>query len=84
MEQTESSALQLEQLRNGVLVSIESNHALSAIASLNREIVEVNDRSRTIAAAAEEMVASVREISGNSEAAATDSRAVSDAVERGR
>lgn len=65
-------------------MSIETNRALSAIASLTREITEVNDRSQTIAAAAEEMVASVREISNSSEAAAADTNAVSEAVERGR
>ncbi len=64
----------LTKLKELVDISIESNEALSSIAALTREIDEVSHRSQSIAAASEEMVASVADISVNSEAAAEESR----------
>ena len=83
MQNGDISTLRLAQLKGLVSISIEANEALSAIAALNREINEVSNKSQSIAAATEEMVASVGTISSSSEAAAADAQSASQAVEEG-
>jgi methyl-accepting chemotaxis protein len=75
--------LRLAQLKELVGISIEANEALGAIATLNREINEVSNQSQSIAAATEEMVASVGTISDSSDAAAADALNAGQAVEEG-
>ncbi len=77
------SSLKLGQLKELVGISIEANEALSAIATLTREINEVSNQSQSIAAATEEMVSSVSTISSSSEAAAADASSASRAVGEG-
>ncbi|SDG86403.1 methyl-accepting chemotaxis protein [Roseospirillum parvum] len=66
-----------EGLRGLVQVAIETTEAMSALASLNRDVGEVGRASQAIATAAEEMVVGVREIASSSEAAAGEASEVS-------
>ncbi|MBL6932429.1 MAG: CZB domain-containing protein [Rhodospirillales bacterium] len=77
------TVIRLAQLKGLVGISIEANEALSAIAVLTRDINDVSHQSQSIAAATEEMVASVGTISTSSEAAAADATSASQAVEEG-
>ncbi len=83
IDNNEITALRLAQLKGLVGISIEANEALSAIAALTRDINDVSHQSQSIAAATEEMVASVGNISSSSEAAAVDANSASQAVEEG-
>ncbi len=74
MSEDDVSDLRLKNLTQFVDISIDANEALSSIVALTREIDALSDRSQSIAAASEEMVASVANISSNSEAAAEDAR----------
>ncbi|TAN68618.1 MAG: chemotaxis protein, partial [Magnetospirillum sp.] len=72
------------EMMRGVEMSMNVNEAVTEAAGMMRDINEVDRRSQTIAAAAEEMVASVGEIARNSEAAADDSRAAENAAAEGQ
>ncbi len=70
-------ALSLAQRAQGdvdgmVQVGVENGEALVSVARMRRDVEEVSRRAQTIASAAEEMVASVREIAANSDAAAQE------------
>lgn len=73
----------LSQLQGVVNISIQCGEAMFDIAALTRDISEINNRSQTIAAAAEEMVASVSSIADTSEAAAEEASAVQSTAEKG-
>jgi len=60
----------LESLRGMVSMSVNLNEAVSSSAEMIRDTREVDNRSQAIAAAAEELVASVAEIARNTEGAA--------------
>lgn len=83
-QETDISVQRLNQLKTLVAISIEANEALSAIAALTRDINDVSHQSQSIAAATEEMVASVSTISASSEAAAEDAQSASEAVQEGK
>ncbi len=78
-----SDEVRLGFLKGIVQISMETNEALASIAELNRDIQDVSHRSQGIAAAAEEMVASVSAIAGNSETASQDSRLAQEVVAGG-
>lgn len=63
-------------LAGTIQVAVECGDAMVSIAEMSRDVHEVNQRSQAIAAAAEEMVASVKDIAHTSEAAATDANTV--------
>ncbi|MBC7906049.1 MAG: CZB domain-containing protein [Rhodospirillaceae bacterium] len=71
-------------LKQNVNMSINVNEAVTQTATMMRDIHEVDRRSQTIAAASEEMVASVGEIARSSGEAATDTRAAHEAAVHGQ
>jgi methyl-accepting chemotaxis protein len=72
-----------DTLRGIVQVSVECGEAMISIAEMSREVAEVNGRAQAIAAAAEEMVASVKDIAVTSDAAAHDADAVQASAREG-
>ncbi|MEW5727155.1 MAG: methyl-accepting chemotaxis protein [Pseudomonadota bacterium] len=74
----------LGELKRNVEMSVNINEAVTDTAGMMRDITEVDRRAQTIAAAAEELVASVGEIARNSEAAADDARAAQLAAAEGQ
>jgi len=73
----------LNNLKYGVSISVQLNEAVTSSAEMIRDTREVDNRSQAIAAAAEEMVASVNEISRNTESAAEESRQARTTAEQG-
>ncbi len=74
----------LAELKRNVEMSVNINEAVTDTAGMMRDVSEVDGRSQTIAAAAEELVASVGEISRNSDAAAADAAAAENAAAEGQ
>ncbi|MGE5547339.1 MAG: methyl-accepting chemotaxis protein [Solirubrobacterales bacterium] len=74
----------LAELKRNVEMSVNINEAVTDTAGMMRDITEVDRRSQTIAAAAEELVASVGEIARNSESAAEDACAAQTAASEGQ
>ena len=72
-----------DTLRGIVQVSVECGEAMISIAEMSREVAEVNGRAQAIAAAAEEMVASVKDIATTSDAAAHDANSVQASAREG-
>ena len=72
-----------DTLRGIVQVSVECGEAMISIAEMSREVAEVNGRAQAIAAAAEEMVASVKDIATTSDAAAHDANSVQSSAREG-
>jgi len=70
-------------LSGTIQVAVECGDAMVSIAEMSRDVHEVNNRSQAIAAAAEEMVASVNEIARTSEAAAADANTVENSAAEG-
>ncbi|CCQ73853.1 methyl-accepting chemotaxis protein [Magnetospira sp. QH-2] len=70
-------------LRGLIEVSVECGDSMVSLAEMYRDMREVSNRSQGIAAAAEEMVASVTGIAQTSEAAAQDAYAVREAAGNG-
>ena len=73
----------MTMLRGVVQVSSQCSQAMANIASMTRDVHEVSGRSQTIAAAAEEMVASVGEIARTASAASQDAEAAQAATGQG-
>ena len=73
----------VNSLKNLVSMSVSLNEAVTASAEMIRDTREVDSRSQTIAAAADELVASVNEIARNTDGAATEARDVRDTADRG-
>ncbi|MGB0682894.1 MAG: methyl-accepting chemotaxis protein [Magnetovibrionaceae bacterium] len=71
------------ELKSLVETTKAVGESMIAIADMTRQSREVNNRAQAIAAASEEMVASVQEISYSTEAAATDANAMREAAEKG-
>lgn len=67
-----------------VNVSIALNDAVIAAASMTRDVREVDHRTQSIAAATEEMVATVKDIASNSEAAAEEAEHAHEASRAGK
>ncbi|MBX9634246.1 MAG: CZB domain-containing protein [Magnetospirillum sp.] len=80
--QLEGQALSL--LKQNVGMSVNVNESVTQTATMMRDIGEVDRRSQAIAAASEEMVASVGEIARSSDSAATDARAAQQAAVSGQ
>ena len=81
-----ATALELndrEHLKGTIQVAVECGDAMVSIAEMTRDVREVNNRSQAIAAAAEEMVASVRDIATTSDAAAQDANTVETSASEG-
>ena len=70
-----------ESLRRMVSMSVNLNEAVTRSAQMIRDTREVDNRSQTIAAAAEELVASVAEIARNTEDAAADAQCARDTAD---
>ncbi|MEO5374182.1 MAG: methyl-accepting chemotaxis protein [Alphaproteobacteria bacterium] len=66
----------LAHLKDLVAMSIISNQGVNDVASMMRSVSDTNHRSQGVATAAEELVASVREIASRAESAAGDAAAV--------
>lgn len=73
----------LASLAGMVSMSVNLNEAVTSSAEMIRDTREVDSRSQTIAAAAEEMVASVNEIARNTEGAADEARNVRTTADQG-
>ena len=71
-------------LKQNVAMSVNINEAVTETATMMRDIGEVDRRSQTIAAASEQLVQSVSEISSNSNAAAADARGAFEAAQAGQ
>ena len=71
-------------LNRMVDVSIALNDAVIAAASMTRDVREVDHRTQSIAAATEEMVATVKDIANNSEAAAQEAEHAHEASRTGK
>lgn len=65
-------------------MSVNANEAVTSTAEIMRAVREVDHRTHAIAAAADEMVASVKEIARNSDDAAADAALARDAAETAR
>jgi len=65
-------------------ISIALNDAVIAAASMTRDVREVDHRTQSIAAATEEMVATVKDIASNSEAAAGEAEHALEASRSGK
>ncbi|MFA7429514.1 MAG: methyl-accepting chemotaxis protein [Rhodospirillaceae bacterium] len=65
-------------------MSVNANEAVTSTAEIMRAVREVDHRTHAIAAAADEMVASVKEIARNSDDAAADAALARDAAEAAR
>jgi methyl-accepting chemotaxis protein len=65
-------------------MSVNANEAVTSTAEIMRAVREVDHRTHAIAAAADEMVASVKEIARNSDDAAADAALARDAAESAR
>ena len=65
-------------------VSVALNDAVIAAASMTRDVREVDHRTQSIAAATEEMVATVKDIASNSEAAAAEAQMAHEAANSGK
>jgi methyl-accepting chemotaxis protein len=63
--------------------SIQANEAIIAVAKLFQDISTTSERTQSLAAAAEEFVAGIRNISGNSEGAAEGARNAHEAADQG-
>jgi methyl-accepting chemotaxis protein len=61
-----------DALTGTVAISTSCSRAMVALADMMRDVTDINHRGQAIAAASEEMVASVREIATTSEAASQD------------
>ncbi|GAB6053779.1 hypothetical protein JCM17960_25990 [Magnetospira thiophila] len=70
-------------LRGLVDVSVECGDSMISLAEMYRDMREVSNRAQGIAAAAEEMVASVSDIAHTSEAAALDAASVRETAAQG-
>ncbi|MBF0392285.1 MAG: CZB domain-containing protein, partial [Alphaproteobacteria bacterium] len=73
----------MDALVGTVAVSTKCSEAMVALAEMIRDMREMNNRSQAIAAASEEMVASVRDIAHTSEAASDDAARAQNAAEQG-
>jgi len=73
----------LNNLKGNVSISVLLNEAVTSSAEMIRDTREVDKRSQAISAAAEEMVASVNEISRNTESAAEESRQARTTADQG-
>ncbi|MCW8862975.1 MAG: methyl-accepting chemotaxis protein [Rhodospirillales bacterium] len=73
----------LKNLRDIIQIAVESGNAMVYLAEMSRDVHEVNNRSQTIAAAAEEMVASVKSIAATSEAAVQDANSAEESASEG-
>ncbi|MCW8915531.1 MAG: methyl-accepting chemotaxis protein [Magnetovibrio sp.] len=71
-------------LERMVSVSVALNDAVIAAASMTRDIREVDHRTQSIAAATEEMVATVKDIANNSDAAAAEAEEAHQAASAGK
>lgn len=71
-------------LKRMVGVSVALNDAVIAAASMTRDVREVDHRTQSIAAATEEMVATVKDIASNSEAAAAEAEEAHQAASAGK
>ena len=80
--QLEAQALGL--LKQNVSMSVNINEAVTETAAMMRDIGEVDRRSQTIAAASEQLVHSVNEISSSSNGAASDARSAHEAAVTGQ
>jgi methyl-accepting chemotaxis protein len=80
--QLEAQALGL--LKQNVSMSVNINEAVTETATMMRDIGEVDRRSQTIAAASEQLVHSVNEISNSSNGAATEARSAHEAAVNGQ
>ena len=78
----EAQALGL--LKQNVAMSVNVNEAVTETAAMMRDIGEVDRRSQTIAAASEQLVHSVNEISASSNSAAAEARAAHEAARAGQ
>ncbi|MGE5506618.1 MAG: methyl-accepting chemotaxis protein [Actinomycetota bacterium] len=74
----------LAELTRNVEMSMNINEAVTDTATMMRDISEVDSRSQAIAAAAEELVASVGEIARNSSSAADDAVSARSAAAEGQ
>ncbi|CAA7624785.1 Methyl-accepting chemotaxis protein [Magnetospirillum sp. SS-4] len=73
-----------QTLKMDVDLSVNINEAVTKAAGMMRDVNEVDRRSQAIAAAAEELVASVGEIARNSDAAAEDARSAQSTASEGQ
>ncbi|WP_245651272.1 methyl-accepting chemotaxis protein [Paramagnetospirillum marisnigri] len=73
-----------ETLRLDVDLSVNINEAVTKAASMMRDVNEVDRRSQAIAAASEELVASVGEIARNSDAAAQQAQSARSVAQQGQ
>ena len=80
--QLEAQALGL--LKQNVAMSVNINEAVTETAAMMRDIGEVDRRSQTIAAASEQLVHSVNEISSSSNGAASEARSAHEAAVNGQ
>ncbi len=71
------------QLHGIVEAAVQANQAIVVMASMHRDIDNVDKASNTMASAVEELVASVNEIASNSEAIAIDARNAEEASNQG-
>ncbi|MEG3617310.1 methyl-accepting chemotaxis protein [Magnetovibrio sp. PR-2] len=71
-------------LERMVSVSVALNDAVIGAASMTRDVREVDHRSQSIAAATEEMVATVKDIASNSDAAAAEAELAHEAANSGK
>ncbi len=72
------------EMKRTVDMSIVANEAVTATAEMMRDVREVDTRSHGIAAASEQLVASVAEISRNSDAASEEARVAEEAASAGQ
>jgi len=75
--------LDRSNLKGTIHVAVMCGDAMVSIAEMSRDVIEVNQRSQSIAAAAEQMVASVKDIARTSEAAAADANTVQSSASDG-
>ena len=74
----------LREAKTSVEGSVIASEAVTATADMMRDVVQVDRRAQAIAAATEQLVASVQEISRNATAATGDAGAVQGVAESGR
>jgi len=74
----------LDLLKQNVAMSVNVNEAVTEIATMMRDIGEVDRHSQTIAAASEQLVHSVNEISASSNSAAIEARTAHEAARAGQ
>ncbi len=70
-------------LKGMVSAAVESNEAMVVLANMMRDVADASELSQTMAAAVEELVASVREIAQSSETAASEADAADGSARAG-